>query len=627
MIEAIKDIGEYYIAKKRWNLDNPVEIFVEDPASSSAYKHVLLIILNKTGHGFDFGGIRQEEYSKEKIEKYLYKGRKGNATDLTPTSRITNITELDKKFHNRILRWFQNTLKENILELENHDLEFIKELSSCLEENKEAIISELNDKGQNFDTKEKGIISLLINDDNEKYLGDIPIFRHLIVNNSISDYYNKYNTKSIEKDAICSVCRSNAPVVYGFVGTYKFYTVDKPGFVSGGFDQQRAWKNYPVCKNCAIKLEAGKKYIEKYLNYKFYNTLNYYVIPKFFKSDVDGDILRLLEDFKENSNDGNIKLKDEFNNLLSEQEEDVLTILKQQKNSLVNNLMFYEESNAAFKILLYVEDILPSRLRTLFKEKRNVNNISIFKEFSKDGKALSFTFQNIWHFFPQNQEHDMSKYFLEIINKIFVGTKIDYTFLMSAMIIKIRKDFSNNGNTKLSTLLGLQLLNYLNNLDILDNFNGGTVMSETNNYGILGSSNTQLDEKVNKLFAEFPNFFNDPAEKAVFLEGGLAQLLLNIQKQERGSDPFRTKLHGLKLDEKLVKRLLPEMQNKLEEYNKNYYRGLETLISKYMIQAGDGWNISKDEISFYFVLGMNLHYLLKSNSNKENEKTEGEINE
>jgi CRISPR-associated protein Csh1 len=69
------------------------------------------------------------------------------------------------------------------------------------------------------------------------------------------------------------------------------------------------------------------------------------------------------------------------------------------------------------------------------------------------------------------------------------------------------------------------------------------------------------------------------------------------------------------------------MQNKLEEYNKNYYRGLEALISKYMLQAGDGWNISKDEVSFYFVLGMNLHYLLKSNSNKENENTEGEINE
>lgn len=624
MIEAIKEIGEYYLTEKGWQLDNPVEIFIENPSSSPNYKHVLLIILNKTEHGFDFGGIRHEESTKEKIEKYLYKGRKGNVTDLTPTSKIT---ELDKTFNKKILRWFQNTLNDGTLGLGTADLEFIKELSSCLEGHKDIVISELTDKIKNFGNKENGIISLLINDGNEKYLGDIPIFRHLLVTNSISDFYNKYNTKSKAEDAMCSVCSTNATEVYGFVGTYKFYTVDKPGFVSGGFDQQLAWKNYPVCKMCAIKLEAGKKYIEKYLNYKFYNTLNYYVIPKFFQSKVDTEILELLEEFKEHSDDGNIKLKDKYDHLLSDTEEDIFDILRRQKNSLVNNLMFYEESNAAFKILLYIEDILPSRLRTLFDEKLIVNNKSIFKEFSKDGKALPFTFGNIWHFFPQNQEHDMSKYFLEIINKIFVGMKIDYSFLMSAIITKIRKDFSNNLNTKLSTHIGLQLLDYLNNLNILDNFNGGIEMSEINNAEMFGGSGTELDEKMSKLFAEFPGFFNDPAKKAVFLEGGLAQLLLNIQNQERGSDPFRTKLHGLKLDEKLVKRLLPEMQNKLEEYNKNYYRVLEALISKYMIQAGDGWNISKDEISFYFVLGMNLHYLLKSNSNKENENTEGELNE
>ncbi|TFH47031.1 MAG: TIGR02556 family CRISPR-associated protein, partial [ANME-2 cluster archaeon] len=512
------------------------------------------------------------------------------------------------------------------LSWEGDDFELIKDLNDCLEINKDVIISELSDKIKNFDNKENGIISILINDGTEKYLGEIPIFRHLLATYSISDYINKYDTKSIAKDVICSVCNTHASEVYGFVDTYKFYTVDKPGFVSGGFDQQFAWKNYPVCQNCAIKLEAGKKYVEQFLDYKFY-TLKYYIIPKFFQSEVDSDILKLLKEFKENSENGNIKLKDKYDNLLLDTEDDVFYILKRQKNSLVNNLMFYEESNAAFRILLYIEDILPSRLRTLFDKKGIVDKRTIFKEFSVDGKALTFTFENIWHFFPQNQEHDLSKYFLEIIHKIFVGMKINYPFLMSAIITKIRNDFSNNRNTKLSSHRGLQLLDYLNNLDILDNFDGGAKMNEINNDEIFGRSTTQFDEKVNKMFAEFPDFFGEPAKRAVFLEGGLAQLLLNIQHQERGAQPFRTKLHGLKLDEKLVKRLLPEMQNKLEEYNKNYYQGLEALISKYMVKAGDGWNISKDEISFYFVLGMNLHYLLKSNSNKENETTEGEINE
>jgi CRISPR-associated protein Csh1 len=54
------------------------------------------------------------------------------------------------------------------------------------------------------------------------------------------------------------------------------------------------------------------------------------------------------------------------------------------------------------------------------------------------------------------------------------------------------------------------------------------------------------------------------------------------------------------------KALLPKIQNKLEEYGKNYYRPLEALISGYFLEAGKGWRISTDELNFYFVLGMNL---------------------
>jgi len=105
----------------------------------------------------------------------------------------------------------------------------------------------------------------------------------------------------------------------------------------------------------------------------------------------------------------------------------------------------------------------------------------------------------------------------------------------------------------------------------------------------------------------------------------LTESLLNTQRTERkvdrGSEPFRSKLRGLKLDEQLVKRLLPEIQNKLEEYGKNYYPKLEEQISKYMIVAGNDWKISKDEISFYYVLGMDLSYsvMAKKGGGKKNE--------
>ena len=127
--------------------------------------------------------------------------------------------------------------------------------------------------------------------------------------------------------------------------------------------------------------------------------------------------------------------------------------------------------------------------------------------------------------------------------------------------------------------------------------------------------------KVNKYEDFFKEnvIFDDDLKKALFLEGVLAQKLLNIQFQERNSTPFRSRLNGLKIDEKTAKRLLPEIINKLEEYGKNYYKELESLIGEYMLNA-DFSKYSVDEISYYFTLGMVLEKHFK---NEENNQVKG----
>ena len=158
-------------------------------------------------------------------------------------------------------------------------------------------------------------------------------------------------------------------------------------------------------------------------------------------------------------------------------------------------------------------------------------------------------------------------------------------------------------------------------------------MGEKSISDVFGRDNeTDAAKQAELFFGEFSDFFNNDAKKAIFMEGALAQLLLNIQRlpevmnAQPGKEPFRSKLQGLKLDERVAKGLLPAIQNKLEEYGKNYYKDLERLISEYMIQAGDRWSMSKDEISFYFVLGMNLSDKFKSKK-KEETNGGGDINE
>lgn len=87
-------------------------------------------------------------------------------------------------------------------------------------------------------------------------------------------------------------------------------------------------------------------------------------------------------------------------------------------------------------------------------------------------------------------------------------------------------------------------------------------------------------------------------------------MLLNKQYSERESKPpFMKKLKSLKMDQSDIKALLPEVQNKLEEYD-SFDKGKRIIaqeISRYFLEAGDDWRMSVDEINFYFACGMNLY--------------------
>jgi CRISPR-associated protein Csh1 len=120
-----------------------------------------------------------------------------------------------------------------------------------------------------------------------------------------------------------------------------------------------------------------------------------------------------------------------------------------------------------------------------------------------------------------------------------------------------------------------------------------------------------------EFFEENP-IFDDETKKAMFLEGVLAQKLLNIQYSERNATPFRSRLNGLKIDEKIAKRLLPEIINKLEEYEKNYYRKLEETIGEYLVKSNFS-HYSVDELSYYFALGMVLSKYFGTEKENKNE--------
>ena len=614
MIEAIRNIGEYALEKEGKSVNDPLKIFIDNPANKNT-KNILFIHLKEENREFKYINVEIEEYSKEKLDQYLYKKGAPNGTDITPTSMIVKI---EKTFNIKILNWFLKYYSDK----NNQKNSMLQNIYLTLKENKEKILQDLKNKFE----KENNIISFKIDG---KYLGDLEIFRNILVNDASENYYKKFGKISKSKDKLCSVCKKETKEVYGFVSTFNFYTVDKPGFVSGGFRQKDTWKNYPVCLNCALTLEEGKKYLGDNLSFNFYG-FKYLLIPKFIKGirkDIQKDIFKGME-LQKDPRFGKKIIK-----LLTNDEKEVLEIISEQKNYLNNNFLFYSApkgfNGAVFNILLYIEDILPSRLKRLFEVKEIIDQEEIFincmvSTFNDKGKKdnekpLEFNFGILRTFFPKvSNNRTYNKYFLDITNKVFNDKPVEYDFLLNFIVRKIRDDFVKNYSTKINALKAFMLLNYLKELKILK-FKK-EVRMETDN--LFAQEKQKGEEKVELFFNKYFDFFNNNAKKAIFLVGVLSQYLLNIQYQERKATPFRVKLKGLKLDEKQIKKLLPEIQNKLEEYGKNYYRDLESIISNYFVSSGSGWNVTNDEISFYFVLGMNLSYLFKKEKNNGGKEDE-----
>jgi len=615
MIEAIREIGEYSLHKDKINPEEPqglIEIFCEDiQGGSTKSPRILTIDIEKKDGHFSFIRVSEEQYSREKNSRYLYRFGSSRGTNVTLTSKVTDI---GKTYPNKISKWFEQDFFTIPYSLSDSEVKYLKSLSNCLESNRTAIIEQIKKFLQDIRAKkESAVLTLVIQENgNQQYMGDIPLFKTIFIRKSRVSLYQKYNTEARGEDQVCSVCRNKKDEVFGFVSTYNFYTVDKPGMVSGGFDQRLAWKNFPVCISCALALERGKKYLNNYSHFRFYG-FDYYIIPKPLLPGKRDDVYNVLKIFHDEGD--RIKLNENYQALMSDTKEEILKQLSEKENSFLCNILIYQENNNEFKIERYIEDIFPSRLKILFDAKNVVDKkpllhslqVPIFKDQKKTGeRSFDFTFDSIYHFFGKEKDgQDTRTYFLDIVSRIFSGKIISYPFILSGIIRKIRKSFAQNNPTKESTLRGLALLAYLNELKILGNYQDAIKMTNSlKSISVDVSSETY--KRARKIFEDFPAFFNTSAKSAVFLEGVLCQKLLNIQYRERKATPFRIKLQGLKLDQKKVQAIFPEIQNKLEEYKSNYYRDLERLISTLMIEAGDDWKLSKDEIAFYFVLGMNL---------------------
>jgi len=581
MITAIRDIGRY--SQNQNDNNNPLATLLT-PIALRNYKYALVVEFKKNDDSFEYQGVHLEELSESTLDKYLYRKGGSNGPNDSPSALIT---EIEKTLSVKFYGWFKALVKKE-KQLPDQIRVFVKKINDTLSHSSNQIHQDLINQDKAI-FKEGVLLSLTIDG---KYPAEVEEIKTLFLQ-IVSEKENKISGK----EQICSVCGEKKAMVSGGSPAFRFYTIDKPGFISGHFNVDESWRNFPVCSKCNLELQEGKKVIEKELNYNFYG-LSYLLIPKFFNpaSEAAQDVLaRLLV-----STDEKILLKKQTAKKYLTNEEDDLAWLSEENDFVLLNFLFMKKAQSAERILLLIEDVLPSRLSTLFKAKEKVD-----KAFSSDERG--FDFGRIRTFFAKSdegkRENDLDKYFLEIVNKVFKGGQISLSFLMRYFMFSIRRAFLRDENYRSKVNDALMDLLFFDELNLLDPNKEGENMAS----------------KFDEVFQKYSRRLDTPEKKGIFLLGALTQAFLDLQYATRKSTPFREQLAGLRLNERGIIGLSSKLMQKFIEYKAldKEKQAVFAEVNSLLLSSKPKWNLSIDELNFYFVAGMTLRNEIIPKKDKE----------
>lgn len=591
MIEALRDIGAYSFQQKGINTEeNLIEILLNEVNKGGNYDKVYAINFEDSEAGLRYKDVSIEDWDKKKNYQYLYREKAAMGAHYMPTARIAGSDEeaIKKTFENRIEKWFERLKREHSQWLKKST--FLSNLNEAFVKDQERIKSDLVRLRMQYE--DGGFITLIFYQGEEKkYLGDIEDFESYLLEFSQEKY------DEVSNDGVCCLCNRKTKV-FGNASPITFYSLDKPGYIAGGMKKENGYKNFPLCFECLLQLNEGAAYMQDLLGFRFAG-LRYYLIPGaiYNKNEVLDEIMNIYYSFQQEI-EGKVSLFQA--DRIAADEDDILGYLKNVEDTVSLKFLFFQEQSNKFIILLLMEDILPSRIQTLYTAKQRAEDHFIFKDHKFSSKLIQdieYNYGVLRRLFPT------IKGFLEVVNKTFKNERIEKQYIWELIMDRLRGIFSDDRYIKIEVLQAFVCLLYLTELGVLRNTGGDLGLMNMENDVVAVEA---LDARIENFFEEFRSTIDTSAKKAVFLTGVLAQHLLSIQKKERGATPFRNHLKGLKMKETDVRALLPKIQQKLEEYKKNYYVQLEKLVSLYYMQAGDNWGMSVDEINFYFVLGMNL---------------------
>lgn len=568
MLGALRSLGEI--------LGGPL---VHDPIGVS---YVVVLEFEESGVYRD---TRLETFREKDVPRYLYKKAKGsNPPTLTPTLPL-NRSKIERSFKNarnayRNLRFFEPTLP--VLDLEDERVwpRMAKDIEHHL---------------QGLKKQEKVLLTVRVAG---QFIGELEGFRRALRAN--------FRQEGQESTATgrCAVC-SEEKQVSGDISPFKFYTIDKPGYVVGGFDKTKAYKAFPLCYDCRDLIRRGRQHVEENLTFDFAPRIRYMLIPDFIfgTKAVCQEVLEILTEGREQRHQRLHTLRREEMRRITEAEEDILDLLSNEPDVMTFHFLFMppkQGTSSQEPIDLYIQDVYPSRLRALFEAKQAVEHL--VRRRREDGTWVNynFTYNTIYRFFSKTdsakQDPDLLRHFYELVDHTFRGTPVADDYLITFLIRQIRNEVVDQSRRDEQHTYRLTIQDALAVL-LFVRF---TTKKEVHMWR---EESDSLEAFLNCL----PVLETD-LKKGLFLLGAITERLLRVQQRERGSAPFWKALKGLKMNSTDLQGLLPMVRNKLQEYDR-FGRGEAELFQKaadYFARVATPWKMGVDELNFYFALGMGL---------------------
>ncbi|MGH7988467.1 MAG: TM1802 family CRISPR-associated protein, partial [Candidatus Binataceae bacterium] len=242
MMQQFVALGRYFLQAD--GARNDAASYAQDPSVKFRSKHIYLLVFDENG----FNRIQVEEYSRDKKGWYLYHAGPSNGCDATPTTGLPTWKPGDEDGFRQSVTTRLGRLRRSI----DRAIDFsstaeqseVNELRSIFEHFLAAEPALLEDiKNTHPNPKESATLSIAWeHGDVLKRVGDYTLLCRAVEyaeRHATSGKKSQGGSSGIGK---CSICAAPAVPVDGFlqIPHFRFYTLDKQGSVSGGFDHEQA---------------------------------------------------------------------------------------------------------------------------------------------------------------------------------------------------------------------------------------------------------------------------------------------------------------------------------------------------------------------------------------------------